>query len=297
MSAAQHASVQGAAHPAGGPGGPAGRPVVIKLGGAALPHREAVLDDLRQARQAGYAPILVHGGGPVISAWLQRLGKEPVFVGGLRQTDAETLDIAVMALAGKVNTDLVAVLQAGGTPAFGLSGVDGGFIRARRQTEPDLGFVGVVEEVDPRPLEALASAGYVPVIAPIALGPEGPLNINADTVAGDIARAVSAASLLFLTDVPGVKDRAGNVLPALDRADHPGLAAGGGHLRRDDPQGGGLPAGPRPRAPGHHPGRRAPPRHRGAPAGRAHAGHRLYGLVKGRPPGGVTQQDARDRQA
>jgi acetylglutamate kinase len=218
VSAAQHASVQGATRPAGGPSGPPGRPVVIKLGGAALPHREAVLDDLRQARQAGYAPILVHGGGPVISAWLQRLGKEPVFVGGLRQTDAETLDVAVMALAGKVNTDLVAVLQGGGTPAIGLSGVDGGFIRARRQTEPDLGFVGVVEEVDPRPLTALACAGYVPVIAPIALGPQGPLNINADTVAGDIARAVSAASLLFLTDVPGVKDRAGNVLPALDRA-------------------------------------------------------------------------------
>jgi acetylglutamate kinase len=215
VSAAQHASVQGATHPAGSP---QGRPVVIKLGGAALPHREAVLDDLRQARQAGYAPILVHGGGPVISAWLQRLGKEPVFVGGLRQTDAETLDVAVMALAGKVNTDLVAVLQGGGTPAIGLSGVDGGFIRARRQTEPDLGFVGVVEEVDPRPLTALACAGYVPVIAPIALGPQGPLNINADTVAGDIARAVSAVSLLFLTDVPGVKDRAGNVLPALDRA-------------------------------------------------------------------------------
>jgi acetylglutamate kinase len=201
-----------------GPDAPPGAlPVVIKLGGAALPHREAVLEDLRAARAAGFRPVLVHGGGPVISAWLERIGKEPVFVGGLRQTDAETLDVAVMALAGKINTDLVAVLQHGGTPAVGLSGVDGGFIRARRQTDPDLGFVGEVEAVDPRPLEALARAGYVPVIAPIALGPEGPLNVNADTVAGDVARALGAASLIFLTDVPGVKDRAGKVLPALDR--------------------------------------------------------------------------------
>jgi len=201
--------------------------VVIKLGGAALPHREAVLEDLRAAQAAGFRPILVHGGGPVISAWLKRLGKEPVFVDGLRQTDAETLDVAVMALAGKVNKDLVAILTNGGRPAIGLSGVDGGFIRARRQTEPDIGYVGEVETVDTRPLALLLEAGYVPVVAPIALGPGGPLNINADTVAGDIARAVGAASLIFLTDVPGVKDRAGNVLPALDRAQAEALQRAG----------------------------------------------------------------------
>lgn len=192
--------------------------VVIKLGGAALPHREAVLEDLRRAQDAGFRPVLVHGGGPVISVWLKRIGKDPVFVDGLRQTDAETLDVAVMVLAGNVNKSLVAVLQGSGTPAIGLSGVDGGFIRARRQTVPDIGFVGEVEEIDTRPLEVLAAAGYVPVVAPIALGPDGPLNVNADTVAGHIARALGASSLIFLTDVPGVKDRAGDVLPALDRA-------------------------------------------------------------------------------
>ena len=207
--------------------------VVIKLGGAALPHRDAVLADLRAVREAGYQPILVHGGGPVISEWLRRLGKEPVFVDGLRQTDAETLELAIMALAGKVNKDLVAVLQLGGTPAIGLCGVDGGFIRARRQTDPDIGYVGVVESVDPRPLMVLAGAGYVPVIAPIALGPEGPLNVNADTVAGDVASAIEAASLIFLTDVPGVKDRAGNALPALDRL---GVEA----LRREGALSGGM---------------------------------------------------------
>ena len=192
--------------------------IVVKLGGAALPHREAVLEDLRRAQAAGFRPVLVHGGGPVISEWLARIGKEAVFVDGLRQTDEETLDVAIMVLAGKVNKQLVAELQRAGTPAVGLCGIDGGFVRARRQTAPDIGLVGEVGEVDPRPLHALAAAGYVPVVAPIALGADGPLNINADTVAGDIARALGAAGLIFLTDVPGVKDRAGNVLPALDRA-------------------------------------------------------------------------------
>ncbi|HEV2125614.1 MAG TPA: acetylglutamate kinase [Chloroflexota bacterium] len=201
--------------------------VVIKLGGAALPHRDAVLSDLRGAREVGWQVVLVHGGGPVISDWLKRVGKEPVFVNGLRQTDAETLEIAIMVLAGKVNKDLVAVLQTGGTPAVGLCGVDGGFIRARRQTQPDIGFVGEVVAVDPTPLTALGQAGYVPVVSPIALGPDGPLNINADTVAGDIARAVGASTLLYLTDVPGVKDRAGKVLPALDRVEADRLQAAG----------------------------------------------------------------------
>jgi len=209
------------------------RVIVIKLGGAVLPHREAVLHDLRAVREAGFQPILVHGGGPVLSDWLRRLGKEPVFVNGLRHTDAETLELAIMVLAGKVNKELVAVLQQGGVPAVGLSGVDGGFIAARRQLAPDLGFVGEVVRVDPAPLTALAAAGYLPVVAPIALGPEGPLNINADTVAGDIARATGAAGLIFLTDVPGVKDRQGNVIPQLDRAQ---AAA----LRRDGTISGGM---------------------------------------------------------
>jgi acetylglutamate kinase len=194
------------------------RNVVVKLGGAALPHRDAVLEDLRRVRRSGARIVLVHGGGPVVSDWLVRIGKQPVFVAGLRQTDAETLDVAIMALAGKVNKELVALLQRAGTPAVGLCGVDGGLLRARRQTDPDLGLVGEVEAVDCRPLDALHAAGYVPVVAPIALGPDGPLNVNADTVAGDVARAVEAQDLLYLTDVPGVQDRAGDVLPALDRA-------------------------------------------------------------------------------
>ena len=188
-----------------------GRPVVIKLGGAALPHREAVLRDLTAAREAGFQPILVHGGGPVITEWLKRIGKQPTFVDGLRVTDAETLEVATMALAGKVNKELVATLNIAGTPAVGLAGADGGWIRATRITDPDLGFVGEVVSVDPKPVHSLIAAGYLPVVAPIALGDEGLLNINADTVAGDIARAVDAALLIFLTDVPGVKDGSGQV--------------------------------------------------------------------------------------
>lgn len=195
--------------------GATGRPVVIKLGGAALPHREAVLRDLASAREAGFEPILVHGGGPVISDWLKRIGKQATFVDGLRVTDAETLEVATMALAGKVNKELVATLTLAGTPAVGLAGADGGWIRARRIVEPDLGFVGEVTSVDPAPVRALIGAGYLPVVAPIALGDEGLLNINADTVAGDIARAVGAALLIFLTDVPGVKDASSQVVPRL----------------------------------------------------------------------------------
>lgn len=203
------------------------RPVVIKLGGAALPHQEAVLADVRALRDAGELPVLVHGGGPLISTWLERIGKQAVFVHGLRQTDTETLDVAIMVLAGKVNKELVAMLQLSDTPAMGICGVDGGFIRAHRQTSPDIGLVGEVDEVDPRPLQALAAAGYVPVVAPIALGPLGPLNINADTAAGHIARAIGAASLIFLTDVPGVKDQSGRMLPALNQAQAGRLQADG----------------------------------------------------------------------
>lgn len=210
------------------------RYVVVKLGGSVLPHREAVLEDVAALRTAGYAPVLVHGGGASVTAWLQRIGKEAVFVDGLRVTDAETLEAALMVLAGKVNKELVALLGAAGVPAVGLSGVDGGILHARRLRTPDLGFVGEVREVDVRPLEALTAAGYVPVIAPLACGNgDEILNINADTVAGDVARALGAEVLLFLTDVPGVRGGDGSVLRVVDTA----LA---GQLRRDGVVTGGM---------------------------------------------------------
>jgi acetylglutamate kinase len=157
----------------------------------------------------------VHGGGASISEWLTRIGKEPRFVDGLRVTDAETIEIAQMVLVGKVNQELVALLNHAHVKAIGLSGLDGALIRARRrQSLPDLGLVGEVEHVDAALLHGLCALGYVPVIAPLGTGPDGEsLNINADTVAGDVACALPAAALLFLTDVEGVRGADGRVLP------------------------------------------------------------------------------------
>jgi acetylglutamate kinase len=193
-----------------------GRYVVVKLGGSAMPHREAVLHDIACLRQLGVRLVLVHGGGATITEWLKRVGKEPVFLNGLRVTDAETMEIAQMVLVGKVNQELVALLNHAGVRAIGLSGVDGALIHAERRHSPDIGLVGDVRSVHAPLLVALCDQGYVPVIAPIGTGPDGnALNINADTVAGDVARALGADAALFLTDVEGVRGADGHVLPQL----------------------------------------------------------------------------------
>mgnify|MGYP000569065868 CR=1 FL=1 len=194
-----------------------GRYVVVKLGGSALPHREAVLQDIACLRKLGVNLVLVHGGGAAITEWLNRIGKQAVFVNGLRVTDPETMEVAQMVLVGKVNQELVALLNHAGVKALGLSGIDGALLRARRkQSVPDLGLVGEVEQVNAALLRTLCDEGYVPVIAPIGTGPNGEaLNINADTVAGDIGRALQAAVVLFLTDVEGVRGADGRVLSQL----------------------------------------------------------------------------------
>ncbi len=194
-----------------------GRYVVVKLGGSAMPHREAVLQDIACLRRLGVNLVLVHGGGAAITEWLNRIGKQAVFINGLRVTDPETMEIAQMVLVGKVNQELVALLNHAGVKALGLSGIDGALLRARRkQSVPDIGLVGEVQEVDAALLRALCAQGYVPVIAPIGLGPGGEaLNINADTVAGDVARALRADVVLFLTDVEGVRGADGRVLARL----------------------------------------------------------------------------------
>jgi acetylglutamate kinase len=180
-----------------------GAPLVVKLGGSVGPG-ETVLQEIAWLRQLGVWPVLVHGGGPLITAWLDRVGKTTQFVDGLRYTDAETLDIACMVLVGLVNTQLVAALGALGGRAWGLSGADGGLLRARVR-DARLGLVGEIEQVEAAPLRLLCERGYTPVVAPIAVGPDGQrLNVNADTVAGAVAAAVGARELVFLTDVPGV---------------------------------------------------------------------------------------------
>ncbi len=186
----------------------AGCTLVIKLGGSALEAERAVLEDCVHLRLLGANPVVVHGGGASISAWLQRIGKESRFEHGLRVTDGETRDVARMTLIGEVNATLVALVNQLGGRAIGLSGLDGPMIRARYHREyGDIGYVGDIETVDPESIHAVTGAGFIPIIAPIGYGPDGQaLNINADTAAADIAVALAAEKMIFLTDVVGILD-------------------------------------------------------------------------------------------
>jgi acetylglutamate kinase len=204
-----------------------GSTVVIKLGGSTLDDGQDALEDIIWLHSLGALPVLVHGGGPHISAWLERLGHPTTFVRGLRVTDATTLDIVRMVLVGKVNGELVQAVGRLGGRAVGLSGVDGPILRAR-PIAPELGYVGAVTEVDPGPIRALSTAGYIPIIAPLGLGPDGEaLNINADDAAADLARGLAAAKLLYLSDVPGIYDKDGELLSVLTDAQVRALIADG----------------------------------------------------------------------
>lgn len=186
-----------------------GHTVVVKYGGAAMLDaglRTDVLKDIVLLDHVGLHPVVVHGGGPEISEMMRRLGKEPQFVDGQRVSDAETVEIAQMVLTGKTNPDLVAAIHQQGGRAIGLSGKDGAMVVARKHgAAPDLGNVGEVAEVDPSLVRGLISQGFIPVIAPIAAGPDGEtFNINADHFAGRIAGPLQASKLVLLTDVRGV---------------------------------------------------------------------------------------------
>jgi acetylglutamate kinase len=180
---------------------------VIKLGGSTLGAHDTSLRDIAQARRDGRSIVVVHGGGATISAWLSRAGIEARFVRGLRLTDAPSLEIVVAVLAGLVNKTLVSELSSLGAPAIGLSGADSLILQARRFDE-ELGFVGEIVRVNPYAIEELLRLGHLPVIAPIAIEADGGqlLNTNADTAAGEIAAALKAERLVFLTDVAGVLD-------------------------------------------------------------------------------------------
>jgi acetylglutamate kinase len=209
-----------------------GKTVVVKYGGAAMVNeslRAAVAEDLVLMSCVGIRTVLVHGGGPEIDAMLRRLGKEPVFVNGLRYTDEETMEVVQMVLAGKVNKDLVGLLQRAGGKALGLCGLDGGLLAAAKKGgAADLGLVGEIEEVRAEVLRAALDGGFIPVVATVAGGVGGDpksYNVNADTAAAAIAVALGAEKLLLLTDVPGIlrdlKD-AGTLIKELPRS---GIAA------------------------------------------------------------------------
>ena len=212
----------------------AGKAIVIKYGGNAMVDEELrrlFALDVILMQSVGIRPVIVHGGGPQIGRTMEKMGKVPRFVQGQRVTDGETMDIVQMVLGGKVNKEIVSLINRHGGRAVGLTGKDGRMIRARklvvRGASPeagapeiiDLGMVGEVEAVDPLIVRAVEASGCLPVIAPVGEGPDGAsYNINADLVAGSLAAALKAEKLILLTDVPGILDAQGSLVPTADRA-------------------------------------------------------------------------------
>lgn len=209
-----------------------GKVIVVKLGGATLGSHDTTIEDIVELQQQGKSLVVVHGGGKLITDWLKKQGITTRFVHGERVTDEATLEVVVSVLAGLVNKEIVAEINALGGMAIGISGVDGAFIQGRIK-EKELGYLGEVVEVNPAPLEVLLKSGYIPIIAPVGLHTGKPekappvLNINADAVAGEIAAAIGAERLIFLTDVVGVCDQSGNLLPRLSPDEAEALMASG----------------------------------------------------------------------
>jgi acetylglutamate kinase len=207
--------------------------IVIKYGGAAMKDAElraSFAVDVVLLKHIGVRPVIVHGGGPQIGATLERLGKVSRFVEGLRVTDDETMDVVEMVLGGKVNREIVDLVQRAGGRAVGLTGSDGGMLRVRRRLLDgrDLGRVGEIAGVDAGAIKAVADAGFVPVIAPIGVGEDGlTYNVNADEAAGAIAQSLGAEKLILLTDVEGVLGADGALLPDLSREEARKLIAEG----------------------------------------------------------------------
>ncbi len=186
----------------------ANRTIVIKYGGAAMKDgrlKAGVIRDIVFLSCVGVRPVVVHGGGPEINIWLDKLGIEPQFKDGLRVTDADTMNVVEMVLVGRVNKELVSLINQAGSAAVGLCGKDANLIQARPVGKEGVGFVGEVTSIDTRIIESLVSNGYVPVISSVAADQTGQAyNINADTVAGEIAAALQAEKLILLTDTPGI---------------------------------------------------------------------------------------------
>ncbi len=210
-----------------------GKTFVIKYGGNAMIDEGLKQDFARDVvllRYIGINPVIVHGGGPQIGKTMERMGKKPTFVSGQRVTDEETMDIVEMVLGGKVNKEIVNLINQAGGKAVGLTGKDGGLIQARKlkmtkksqetgETEIiDIGLVGEVTEVRPGTLTALDQGGFIPIIAPVGVGEHGETyNINADLVAGAVAGALKAEKLILLTDQTGILDKNSNLIPTLNK--------------------------------------------------------------------------------
>ncbi len=210
-----------------------GKIVVVKYGGNAMVSeelRQQVMEDVVLLWLVGVKVVLVHGGGPEISDMMEKLGKKPVFIDGLRVTDRESVDIVQMVLAGKVNKTLVSLLEMKGGHAMGISGMDGGLIRAKMK-DPQLGYVGNITEVNIAPVMDLLEKGYIPVISTLGCDDVGnTYNINADTAAAVIAGALNAERLILMTDIAGVlrdKNDPGSLIPELSIEQAVGLFESG----------------------------------------------------------------------
>ncbi|MBI5887270.1 MAG: acetylglutamate kinase [Deltaproteobacteria bacterium] len=199
--------------------------IVIKYGGAAMVEeglKKSFARDVVLLKYVGINPVIVHGGGPQIGGLLKKLGKESRFVKGIRVTDDETMDVVEMVLVGKVNKEIVGLINYYGGKAVGLSGKDGGLIKAKRirMKGEEMGFAGDVEAINPSVIETLDKNNFIPVIAPVGGGDDGmSYNINADTVAGKIASALKAEKLILLTDVQGVLGKDRGLISSLSLSD------------------------------------------------------------------------------
>jgi len=216
-----------------------GKTIVVKYGGAAMVEPERArqfAEDVVLMQYVGMLPVIVHGGGPQISAMMKRLGKEPRFIDGVRVTDAATMEIVEMVLAGRINKEIVTGIQQCGGRAVGLTGKDGALLQAEKIKgfdKDNVGHVGAVATVDPSVLSALEAGGFIPVISPIGADRKGvTYNINADQAAGAIAAAIRAEKFIILTDVPGILDREKTLISTLSRKEagrliKSGVIAGG----------------------------------------------------------------------
>ncbi len=214
--------------------------IVIKYGGNAMTDpklKDCFARDVVLLKLVGMNPVVVHGGGPQIEDLLKRVGKKGEFIQGMRVTDEETMDIVEMVLGGQVNKEIVNLINQHGGKAVGLTGQDGNFIRARKLLLPnkdkpeemiDIGSVGDITSIDPSIISFLDSGDFIPVIAPIGVGPNGETyNINADVVAGKIAEVLQAEKLVMMTNTPGVLDKAGNLLTGITPKEIDAMVADG----------------------------------------------------------------------
>lgn len=206
------------AHPSGQLENSHNGTIVVKIGGSTFGSHDTTIEDLIAVQQEGIQPVVVHGGGKTVSDWMEKQGVRTRFVKGLRITDEPSLDIVVAVLTGLINKQLVSRVLSLGGMAVGLSGVDGGLLQAE-VLHPDLGYVGKVTQVNTEPIQAAVDAGFMPVIAPVAIrlgdGESTLLNVNADTAAGEIAAALGVRDLVFMTDVEGVLDSSRRLIPRI----------------------------------------------------------------------------------